>query len=57
MKHTYEVTDTITYERVWVVRAESEDAAIERVQRGDIEPDEEEQVDQTPYQAEMLTGE
>lgn len=50
----YKVQDTITYERTWFVEAKDEDAALTLVHAGLIGADEEEQISNTPYEAEEL---
>ena len=56
----YKVSDSITIQRTWIVEAESEDGAIDQVD-GLYAPgqaaDTEEQIDNTPYEAERIEGE
>ncbi len=51
---TFRVIDTITFERVWYIDAPDEDEAIRRADSGAFDPDHEEQIDNTPYEAEEL---
>ena len=56
----YKVSDTITLERTWIVEAKSEYGAIDQIDglsRPAPDPDEEEQIDNTPYEAERIDGE
>ena len=48
------VTDTITYERTFAVWARSEDEAIALCDSGRVNPVQEEQIDNTPWEAEAL---
>ena len=53
----YKVSDTITIERTWIVEARSEYGAIDQIDglsRPAPDPDEEEQIDNTPYEAERI---
>ena len=50
----FKVSDTITIKRTWIVEAKSEYGAIDQIDglsRPAPEPDEEEQIDNTPYEA------
>lgn len=53
----YKVIDTVTYRREWIVEAKDEDYAIQRVaanEDGDLKPTIQEQMDSTPYEAELI---
>ena len=56
----YKVSDSITIQRTWIVEAKSEYGAIDQIDglsRPAPDPDEEEQIDNTPYEAERIDGE
>ena len=53
----YKVSDTITIQRTWIVEAKSEYGAIDQIDglsRQAPAPDREEQIDNTPYEAEEV---
>ena len=53
----FKVSDTITLERTWIVEAKSEHGAIDQIDGLSAPapaPDEEEQIDNTPYEAERI---
>ena len=54
----YKVSDTITLERTWFVEAKSASEAIDKIDGLSLpapDPDEEEQIDNTPHEAEEVT--
>ena len=51
----YRVTDTVTYARSFIVLAPNEDKAIDLANGGTIDPEECEQIDNTPWEAEKIT--
>ena len=52
---TFKVTDQVTNRRTWTVEAENQEQAISKIAAGDwIEPDEIEQIDNAPYEAEQV---
>lgn len=55
----WKVTDTITFQREWHVQAPSADAAIEKVEKGGVEPRSLRGVDRDndPYEAVALEDE